>query len=58
MDACSGSGAALRNHVEDVGRYTIASLGNYDWRGTMSRVHSPTLVIHGDKDFIPVATAR
>jgi proline iminopeptidase len=58
LEACSGSGAALRNHQEKVGRYTIASLGDYDWRGTMSRVHSPTLVIHGDKDFIPVAAAR
>jgi proline iminopeptidase len=58
LEACSGSGAALRNHVENVGRYTIASLGDYDWRGTMSRVRSPTLVIHGDKDFIPVVAAR
>ena len=58
LDACSGSGAAMRNHVENVGRYTFASLGDYDWRETMSRVRSPTLVIHGDRDFIPVATAR
>ncbi len=58
LEACSGSGAALRNSTENVDRYTFASLGNYDWRGTMARVRAPTLVIHGDKDFIPVATAR
>ena len=58
LDACSGSGAALRNATEYVDRYTFASLGDYDWRGTLSRLRTPTLVIHGDRDFIPVATAR
>jgi proline iminopeptidase len=58
LDACSGSGAALRNSTESVDRFTFASLGDYDWRETLSRVRAPVLVIHGDKDFIPVATAR
>jgi len=58
LEACSGSGAALRNSVENVDRYTFPSLGDYDWRRTMAKVQAPTLVIHGDKDFIPVATAR
>ncbi|HEY7611374.1 MAG TPA: alpha/beta fold hydrolase [Gemmatimonadales bacterium] len=58
LEACSGSGAALRNSAENVDRYTFPSLGDYDWRRDMARVRSPTLVMHGDKDFIPVATAR
>ena len=39
-------------------RYTFPSLGAYDWRRAMAQVQAPTLVIHGDKDFIPVETAR
>jgi proline iminopeptidase len=58
LDACSGSGAALRNSVENVDRFVVPSLGNYDFRQVMSRVEAPVLVIHGDKDVIPVATAR
>ena len=58
LEACSGSGAALRNSVENVDRYTFPSLGAYDWRRAMAQVQAPTLVIHGDKDFIPVETAR
>ena len=58
LEACSGSGAALRNRVENVDRYTLPSLGDYDWRRAMAQIQAPTLVIHGDKDVIPVETAR
>ena len=58
LEACSGSGAALRNSVENVDRYTFPSLGDYDWRRAMAQIQAPTLVIHGDKDVIPVETAR
>ena len=44
--------------MENVDRYTFPSRGAYDWRRAMAQVQAPTLVIHGDKDVFPVATAR
>jgi proline iminopeptidase len=58
LEGCSMSGAALRNSVESVGRYVFPSLGDYDWRQAMATIQAPTLVMHGDKDFIPVSAAR
>jgi proline iminopeptidase len=54
---CAASGAALAN-----GRLVIQSvfgaLDEFDWRGQMSSLAVPTLVVHGDKDPIPLETAR
>jgi len=58
LEACSMSGAALRNSAENVERYVFPSLGEYDWRQAMATIQAPTLVMHGDKDFIPVQAAR
>ena len=58
LEACSGSGAARRNALENVNRYVFPSLGNYDWRLAMAKVRAPTLVLHGEMDFIPVSAAR
>jgi proline iminopeptidase len=57
-DFCSGSPAALRNKVENVDKYTMASLGEYDWRQALHAVTAPSLVIHGTADVIAVENAR
>ena len=57
-DFCAGSREALANKVRNVDRYTLQSLGAWDWRPALRGVRAPTLVIHGTEDFIPVATAR
>ena len=58
LEVCSGSAEARRNKIENVDKYVIASLGDYDWRPAMRSVTAPTLVIHGAKEVIPVAAAR
>jgi proline iminopeptidase len=57
-DLCFGSPASLANKVKNVDRYTMASLGEWDWRAPLRRLAAPTLIVHGDTDFIPVETAR
>jgi proline iminopeptidase len=57
-DLCWGTPAALRNKIENVDKYTLASLGDYDWRAPMRAVTAPTLVIHGTEDVIAVESAR
>ena len=57
-DFCAGSPAALRNKVVSVDRFTVASLGEWDWRPALRAVTAPALVIHGTLDVIPVAAAR
>src|SRR5262249_51132918 len=37
---------------------TIASLGDYDWRPDFKSIRASALVIHGDADPIPLASAR
>jgi proline iminopeptidase len=53
---CGGSGIALANGLR-VNASVFASLGNFDWTETMSRLRIPTLVIHGDEDPVPVESA-
>lgn len=57
-DFCAGSPDALRNAGLAVGRNTMASLGDFDWRDSLERVSSPVLVLHGSQDPIPVSAAR
>lgn len=57
-DFCSGSGEARRNKMQNVDRFTMASLGDWDWRDSLRDLDAPTLVIHGTSDPIPIAGAR
>lgn len=57
-DFCAGTPDALRNKVESVDRYTMASLGDWDWRASLNEVSAPTLVIHGTADPLPMDGAR
>lgn len=57
LDVCTGSAEARRNKIMSVDRYVVASLGDYDWRPALRTDSSPTLVMHGEKDVIPLAAA-
>lgn len=57
-DFCAGAPEALRNKVENVDRYTVPSLGEWDLRPALGAVTAPTLVIHGAMDPIPLESAR
>lgn len=56
-DVCAGSPEALRNGALVVGRHTMASLGDFDWRNSLQRVTAPVLVLHGSEDVIPASAA-
>jgi pimeloyl-ACP methyl ester carboxylesterase len=56
-DFCGGTPASLKNKVEAVDRYTMPSLGEYDWRLPLRRLAAPTLVVHGSVDVISVESA-
>lgn len=56
-DFCAGSAEALTNKVVHVDRFTIASLGEWDWRPVMSEAAAPALVIHGAEDAVPLDSA-
>ncbi len=57
-DFCAGTPESRRNKIEGVDRYTMASLGEYDWRASLGGVEAPVLVVHGSEDVIPVEYAR
>lgn len=57
-DFCSGSGEARRNKMESVDRFTMASLGSWDWRDSLRDVDAPTLIMHGTSDPLPMDGAR
>jgi proline iminopeptidase len=57
-DFCAGGPEALRNSVNSVGRFTMPSLGEWDWRPVLSGVTAPGLVIHGTVDRLPMEGAR
>ena len=57
VDFCSDPPPARRNSLV-VNRYTWASLGAYDWRPALRQVTAPTLIIHGDREVIPMEYAR
>lgn len=56
-DFCAGTSESLANKVRGVDRYTMASLGDWDWRGMLRMIAAPTLVIHGTSDAIPQQSA-
>ena len=57
-DICAGSPDSRRNKIASVDRYTVASLGVWDWRPAMRSVKAPTLVIQGTLDPLLLASAR
>jgi proline iminopeptidase len=54
---CTAPPNALRNR-NFVGRLTIQSLGDWDWRRDFRHVAVPVLIIQGEKDPIPLESAR
>jgi pimeloyl-ACP methyl ester carboxylesterase len=56
-DFCAGGAASLANKIASVDRFVLASLGDYDWRPGLKYVQAPALVVHGEADPIPVASA-
>ena len=56
-NVCAGSPESLRNKP-NVGRFTWASLGNWDWTTALGRVRVPTLIIQGELDPLPIESAR
>lgn len=57
-DFCAGAPEALVNKVKNVDRFTVCSLGDWDWRQPLKAVTAPALVIHGAQEFIPLESAR
>ena len=57
-DFCAGTPQSLSNKVNNVDRYTMASLGHWDWRPALRAVTAPALVMHGTKEFISLESAR
>ena len=57
-DFCAGTTESRRNKMQGVDRFTMASLGNWDWRAAMATIPVRTLIIHGAVDPIPLATAE
>jgi proline iminopeptidase len=57
-DFCAGSAESLRNKVQSVDRFTMASLGEWDWRPAVGNLKAPVLVIHGTRDVLPLEGAR
>lgn len=57
-DFCAGTPEALRNKMASVDRFTMSSLGEWDWTPSLRAVAAPALVIHGTADPLPVASAR
>lgn len=57
-DFCAGTTESRRNKMQGVDRFTMASLGTWDWRDGMASVSLRTLIIHGAADPIPLTTAE
>lgn len=57
-DFCAGSTESRRNSMNSVGRFTMASLGDWDWRVTLSSVSAPVLIVHGMLDPLPSVGAQ
>lgn len=57
-DFCAGTAEARRNKIASVDRFTMASLGEWDWRASLHGIAAPALVILGTADVFPVASGR
>jgi proline iminopeptidase len=56
-NVCAGSAESLKNKP-NVDKFTFASLGNWDWTTSLGSAVVPTLLIHGDRDPLPIESAR
>ena len=56
-NVCAGSAESLKNK-QNVDKFTFASLGNWDWTTSLVNAVVPTLLIHGDRDPLPIESAR
>ena len=54
---CTGTAELRRNKAINVDRYTVSSLGAFDWRGALGAVKMPVLVVHGDAEVISAGSA-
>lgn len=57
-DFCAGTLESRRNKMLSVDKFTMASLGQWDWRLPLSKVKVPALVIHGTMDPLPSGGAK
>lgn len=57
-DFCAGTPESRRNKSANVDRYTVPSLGEFDWRSELRNVTSPALILHGSADVIPSDSSR
>ena len=58
LEVCSGSPEARRNKIVSVDKYVVPPMGDYDWRPGLRTLTAATLVVHGEKEVIPLAAAR
>jgi proline iminopeptidase len=56
-NVCAGSAESLKNKP-NVDKFTFASLGNWDWTTSLGSVAVRTLVIQGERDPLPIESAR
>ncbi len=56
-DPCAGPPAAVRNMLV-ANSAGLASLGEWDWRSEVETLHVPVLLIHGDRDPMPLVSAE
>ena len=46
-DFCAGTPDSRRNKLEHVDKYTLASLGDWDWRPGLRHLQAPVLIVRG-----------
>jgi pimeloyl-ACP methyl ester carboxylesterase len=51
-DFCAGSPELRRNKIAGVDRFTMASLGDWDWRSALRTVTARALIVHGTADVL------
>jgi len=57
-DLCAAPAEALRYGMTKTNPATFGSLGDWNWTADLARVRTPTLIIHGEEDAIPLAMVR
>jgi len=55
---CAGTAESRSNKALHVDRYTVASLGSFDWRSALGAVTASALIVHGSLDVISADSAR
>jgi proline iminopeptidase len=57
-DFCAGTAESQRNKMNSVDKFVFESLRQWDWRSSLGQVNTPTLIIHGAKDPLPIEGAQ